>query len=380
MCHHFSFVCNYFLCILFVIALHYVILVIIACPLICILCICPHWTSPPHMNLMIYSFLIQSRPNFHPYPVKQATPCQGRYTFTPPTHLDPAQVVLKNRIEIRKVIEAMHQTAPFTKNSRTVITERSGKFVNDVYTPTANSWLLNPLLAHSILFPKEAASYFEKLPPVRQLENVGHEPVDFNKITKAISDLIKTEVCKVYISDIQRLAGHNYLYFSPSLQERIMTCLESHSPELTAALYTFVHEKFKWEREIEMVSRRLKPVAHLMGPSEPHQFVLVPLENVNLIGTIIKQMHSIQPFKLKTETILTERTLGPDCVAENGWYLNPIILFTIMNTDKVFPPLPTTKELQETACPSFDCKIIFKCIRELLEEEKLVTMTQEDIG
>ena len=274
----------------------------------------------------------------------------------------------------------MHQAAPFTKNSRTLLTERSGKFVGDVYTPTANSWLLNPLFAHSILLPKEAATYFEKLPTVRELENIGHEPVDFRKITQAILHIVKNHVCLVYLSDIQRLAGHNYLYFSPSLQERIMTCLESHRPELTAALYTFVHEKFKWEREIEMVSRRLKPVAHLMGPSEPHQFVLVPLENVNLIGTIIKQMHSIQPFTLKTETILTERTLGPDCVAENGWYLNPIILFTIMNTDKVFPPLPTTKELQETACPSFDCKIIFKCIRELLEEEKLVTMTQEDIG
>ena len=149
---------------------------------------------------------------------------------------------MKHCPEIRRCIEAMHQAAPFTKNSRTLLTERSGKFVGDVYTPTANSWLLNPLFAHSILLPKEAATYFEKLPTVRELENIGHEPVDFRKITQAILHIVKNHVCLVYLSDIQRLAGHNYLYFSPSLQERIMTCLESHSPELTAALYTFVHE------------------------------------------------------------------------------------------------------------------------------------------
>ena len=83
---HCFFACNYLVCVLLIFALHYVILVIVACPLISILCICHPWTSPPHMNLMIYSFLIQSRTKYHPYPVKQATPCQGQiYIHTPYT-------------------------------------------------------------------------------------------------------------------------------------------------------------------------------------------------------------------------------------------------------------------------------------------------------
>jgi hypothetical protein len=256
-----------------------------------------------------------------------------------------ALLVLKNRGEIRKRIDTMHKEFPFTINSKTLLTEKAGKFVNDVYTPTANSWLLNPLIAHSLMLPREANIYFEKLPTAKQLENVGHQVLDFKKITQAISDTVRDHQCTVYLSDIQRLEGHNFLYFSPELQTRIINCLESSHPELTASLYTFVHDKFTWEKEIEIVRQRLGSVAHHMGPSQTSEQEYETLDNINIIGEIIIQYHKLKPFVKRSETILTESTCNDDGVADNAWYMNPLIASALIQTDKLFAPLPSFSDL-----------------------------------
>jgi hypothetical protein len=78
--------------------------------------------------------------------------------------------------EFRLRVQKMHNQLPFTKNPKTLLTERAGKPANTEYVPTANSWLINPLIAHALLSAVKAALFFQPLPTDKQIENVGHSP------------------------------------------------------------------------------------------------------------------------------------------------------------------------------------------------------------
>ena len=60
------------------------------------------------------------------------------------------QVVLTLK-EARAVVISLHQGSPFTQNNKSLLREEAGKNVHGVYTPTGNSWLINPLIANAIL-------------------------------------------------------------------------------------------------------------------------------------------------------------------------------------------------------------------------------------
>jgi hypothetical protein len=101
-------------------------------------------------------------------------------------------------------VHTFHKASAFTKNSKTLLTERSGKAGThpENYTTTANSWLINPLIAHALLIPSKAALYFEALPSDSQMINIGHQPCKFKDISKAISTMITDNVIQVQLSDI----------------------------------------------------------------------------------------------------------------------------------------------------------------------------------
>ena len=70
---------------------------------------------------------------------------------------------------------SLHGMNPFTLNSNSLITEKAGKEKHGIYTESAKSWLLNPLITYAVLIKEEAALFFAPLPTDIQLKNVGHK-------------------------------------------------------------------------------------------------------------------------------------------------------------------------------------------------------------
>ena len=277
----------------------------------------------------------------------------------------------------------MHKAAAFTKNPKTLLTERSGKAGThpEDYTPTANSWLLNPLIAHALLTPSKAALYFEALPSDSHMINIGHQPCKFKDISKAITSMVTENVIQVQLSDIQRLQTLNFLYFSAALQNRVMASLEDRHNVLTNALYTFAHNKFEWERQVHSTSLRAATIAHLLVPAVPlPDQPALPLTTISSIGAAIKEMHRLRPFTKRKPTLLTELpSTQQDASIDNAWFLNPVIAHAVINSDKFYPPIPTYQDLESRGYPPFDYTEIQFDIQEMLEHEKLVTMTAADI-
>jgi hypothetical protein len=77
--------------------------------------------------------------------------------------------------DIRDRIMSLHHMAAFTHNGHTLITEKAGKAWNGMYTESAKSWLINPLITHAVLIKEEAALFFAPLPTNAQLIAVGHQ-------------------------------------------------------------------------------------------------------------------------------------------------------------------------------------------------------------
>ena len=160
----------------------------------------------------------------------------------------------------------MHQRAPFTLNDHSLITEKAGKAQNGMYTESGKSWLINPLIAHAVLIKQEAALFFAPLPTNHLLQAVGHKLRDLDLHIRAVRELINSMTCQVYTQDIERLQGYNFLYFSPALQNRVITALEYHHSSLAEGLLVFSMEKFKWEREIFMLNQQQRAKAFLPPP------------------------------------------------------------------------------------------------------------------
>ena len=70
---------------------------------------------------------------------------------------------------------SLHGMTPFTLNNNSLITEKAGKEKHGIYTESAKSWLLNPLITYAVLIKEEAALFFAPLPTDIQLKNVGHK-------------------------------------------------------------------------------------------------------------------------------------------------------------------------------------------------------------
>ncbi len=144
----------------------------------------------------------------------------------------------------------MHNLAPFALNPKTLITESAGQYINGTFTSTGHCWLINPLIAFSVLTQDAALQFFPALPTGPELNNCGYQNIDFKHVTKAIRELIVTKTCNIQLLEIQRLPLFNFLYFTPGLQNRVIQALHALHPALASTLYTFMQTKFDSERQI----------------------------------------------------------------------------------------------------------------------------------
>ena len=229
--------------------------------------------------------------------------------------------------QITKYISDMHKASPFTKNSRSLITERAGHDVNCTYTPTGNSWLINPLITFSILPNLTSLQFFPALPTLTQLEKGGHAPIDFKEVTASIRDLIESKVCNITPLDIEMLPGYGFLYYSCYLQNQIISNLERLYPAIASSLTVFMQQKFEWESEIKQKSAQTSKQTSVLA-----------------MQTLILSMHADTPFSRDSRSLLNIELINEECL------VNQILIGSILprhKCDQFYPKLPTMKELTE---------------------------------
>jgi hypothetical protein len=237
-----------------------------------------------------------------PYPSTTPSMMSANTTQSAPCYYNPNTTNPILRLsEVTTHITALNQSAPFTMNNRTLLTEKAGKLVNEQYTPTVLSWLFNPLICYSVLPAKKAAMLFPPMPSDKQLINVGHQPCNFNNIIKVIRELFTAKTCNIHLQDIPYLPEHNYLYFSHSLQQQVIHALENHAKHIQTAPEIFTFEKFSWEREIMMQQ-------HASSSNKIIQPQATPKPNSHKFRNMIFNKHCEHPFTRSTESVMSSTT------------------------------------------------------------------------
>ena len=178
---------------------------------------------------------------------------------------------------MRDHIMTMHRSAPFTLNSKTLLTESAGRVVNGHYTDTGYSWLINPLITYALLKSADAALFFPNMPTNKQVKNVGYQPCNFTAIIQTISQYFINGTCNVHLHDILHLPSHNFLYYSPNLQNQVLTRLEYCHKPLSDQLLMFAFEKFTAEREVHMNTLRPRTIPLFADLSQPTRAVSTPV-------------------------------------------------------------------------------------------------------
>ncbi len=255
---------------------------------------------PHQKNMPCYLYPPPDRsfmPAYNPHPT-------SNYMPNPLQKL--TRITLKPK-QIKDHILKLHISSPFTTNPNSLLTEKAGKPVGITYTQTGISWLLNPLIAHAVLNPEDAAKFFPPLPSDRKLANIGHTPCNFLTITVEIRRLINSGSLLIYKQDIQHLQGLSFLYFTPNLQNQVIKYLEIHHRDIYSKLLMYEFEKFTLERDVYVGNQNRNSVEIISDKSvdAPAPYAAVSEEKplINLRNMIL-QKHQAMTFTCKKKSFI----------------------------------------------------------------------------
>ena len=298
---------------------------------------------------------------WHQHHTSAACSSHGYYPHPTPSFWSGVPQHIPNPIltfkEITPHIVGMHKLAPFALNPKSLITESAGLYMNGTFTSTGHCWLINPLIAFSVLTQDTALQFFPALPTIPQLKNCGYQPINFKSVTKAIRELIQTKACNIQLLEIERLPHFNFLSFTHGLQHQVMQALQALHPALASSMHTFMQTKFNSEHEISehrahiassMTMSTTQPPAEV--PHNPRR-ILASKE----ISKCIAEMHKSSPFIMNPKSLITERAghdvNGTYTPTGNSWLINPLITFSVLSRAaalQFFPPLPTLALLKKS--------------------------------
>ena len=82
----------------------------------------------------------------------------------------------------------------------------------------------------------------------------------------------------------------------------------------------------------------------------------------------------------KAASLITELPINTsDGTPDSAWFLNPFIAHAVTDTLNLFPPIPSYDVLDASSYPPFEYNEISSSIQQLLEHDKVVSITGNEI-
>jgi hypothetical protein len=106
----------------------------------------------------------------------------------------------------------MHTTKPFVMNRKTLFSECATTIEHGACIPAHKSWILDPLIANTILSKKQSLLFFPELPPIGAMQRARYPLLNHVQITQSIHTLLFTKTLTLSLEDIS-YSTHGHLKF-----------------------------------------------------------------------------------------------------------------------------------------------------------------------